>query len=325
MTSLNPALSIGLQLEEALRLHLRLGKAERRRRIIEMLDRVKIADPEACLRAYPHEFSGGMRQRIMIASVMLTKPALLIADEPTTALDTLVQHDVLGLMTELAAENCAAILLISHELGMVAHYCEAVVVLRDGVAVERGKTARVLSAPSHPYTRRLVDALPRRSEGGKRSHAARAPLIELQQVKIAYPGRGRLFGRSEPKQVVHGVDLVVGEGETVGLVGASGSGKTTIGRAIVGLQPLSSGAIRLRDRPLDLDDPATRRDVQIIFQDPYSSLNPRQRVADIVGEPLLLDQSLSQPQRRARVSEVFAEVGLSEEFVRRFPHQLSGG
>ncbi|MBK0328995.1 ABC transporter ATP-binding protein [Rhodobacteraceae bacterium F11138] len=325
MTSLNPALPIGRQMEEALRLHLGLSRAECRRKIVTMLERIKMPDPQACLRAYPHEFSGGMRQRIMIASVMLTKPALLIADEPTTALDTLIQHDVLNLMTELAAENGTAVLLISHDLGMVARYAEDVVVMKNGEAVERGKTRTVLATPSHPYTQKLVDALPRRSEGGDRDETPRKPLVQLDAVRVAYPGPTRLIGKSEPKEVVHGVDLTIAEGETLGLVGASGSGKTTIGRAIVGLETVSGGGIRFRGQPIDLTDPATRSDVQIIFQDPFSSLDPRQRIAEIIGEPLKLDRQLTVRARRDRVRDVCDEVGLPQEFLSRLPHQLSGG
>ncbi|UYV36892.1 ABC transporter ATP-binding protein [Rhodobacteraceae bacterium D3-12] len=325
MTSLNPALTIGRQMEEAVRLHLGLSRAECRRRIIDMLERICIPNPEGCLTAYPHEFSGGMRQRIMIASVMLTRPDLLIADEPTTALDTLAQHDVLNLMTELARENGTAILLISHDLGMVSHYCQKVVVLKDGEAVERGNTGDALANPAHPYTQKLVDALPRRSSGGGRSDAPLDPLVELRDVRIAYPERAGLLGRTGLKEVVHGVDLTIGAGETLALVGASGSGKTTIGRAIVGLETPTTGEIRLRGNAMSHHLAATRKDVQIIFQDPYSSLDPRQRVDAIIEEPLRLDAGSTAAKRHARVGDVLQEVGLSDDFLRRFPHQLSGG
>ncbi|WP_121062676.1 dipeptide ABC transporter ATP-binding protein [Chachezhania antarctica] len=325
MTSLNPAMPIGRQMEEGLRLHLGLSRVECRKRILKMLERIRIADPEHCLAAYPHEFSGGMRQRIMLASVMLLKPQLLIADEPTTALDTLVQHDVMNLMTELAAENGTAVLLISHDLGMVSHYIEDVVVLQHGIPVERGRTTEVLTQPSHAYTQRLVDALPRRSAGGLRNAEPKPALVELQGITVDYPGHALLFGRRVAKRAVDGVDLVVGQGETLGLVGASGSGKTTIGRAIVGLEPISGGTMRFKGQPLVPDDPDTRRDLQIIFQDPYSSLDPRQRVEAIVGEPLKLDTGLTRKDRRERVREVCDEVGLPAGFLTRFPHQLSGG
>ncbi len=330
MVSLNPAMTIGRQMAEGLALHRKLGRGEIRDRSLAMLERIRIEDPARCLAAYPHEFSGGMRQRIMLASVMLLKPALLIADEPTTALDTLIQRDVLDLMVELTQENNTAVLLISHDLGMVSHYVRNVVVMHKGRAVEQGDAAQVLHAPKHDYTRRLVEALPRRSAGGSRSSGASAePLIELKDIVIDYPGRPKLFGKTAGKRAVHGVDLTINRGETLALVGASGSGKTTLGRAIVGLVTPSDGAMAFRGAPLayghDAASRALRQQIQIVFQDPYSSLDPRQRIADIVGEPLKLDPRLDGRQRQARVDEVFGEVGLAPEFARRFPHQLSGG
>ncbi|GLR52717.1 ABC transporter ATP-binding protein [Shinella yambaruensis] len=330
MVSLNPAMTIGRQMAEGLALHRKLGKAEIRDMSLAMLERIRIQDPARCLAAFPHEFSGGMRQRIMLASVMLLKPALLIADEPTTALDTLIQRDVLDLMVELTQENNTAVLLISHDLGMVAHYVRNVVVMHKGRAVEQGDSRAVLHAPKHDYTRRLVDALPRRSAGGSRSGGAPAePLIELKDVVIDYPGRARLFGRAAGKRTVHGVDLAINRGETLALVGASGSGKTTLGRAIVGLVTPSGGTMAFRGAPLayrrDAGGRALRQAIQIVFQDPYSSLDPRQRIAGIVGEPLKLDPALDRARRQARVAEVFAEVGLAPELADRFPHQLSGG
>jgi peptide/nickel transport system ATP-binding protein len=330
MVSLNPAMTIGRQMAEGLALHHKLGRHEIRDRSLAMLERIRIEDPARCLAAYPHEFSGGMRQRIMLASVMLLKPALLIADEPTTALDTLVQRDVLDLMVELTQENNTAVLLISHDLGMVSHYVRNVVVMHKGRAVEQGNAADVLHAPKHDYTRRLVDALPRRSAGGDRSSSASAePLITLKDIVIDYPGRPKLLGRTAGKRAVHGVDLTVNRGETLALVGGSGSGKTTLGRAIVGLVAPSEGAMAFRGAPIaygrDAASRSLRQQIQIVFQDPYSSLDPRQRIADIVEEPLKLDPAMGGAQRRARVKEVFAEVGLAPELAGRFPHQLSGG
>ena len=330
MVSLNPAMTIGRQMAEGLALHHKLGKHEIRDRSLAMLERIRIQDPARCLAAYPHEFSGGMRQRIMLASVMLLKPALLIADEPTTALDTLIQRDVLDLMVELTQENETAVLLISHDLGMVSHYVRNVVVMHKGKAVEQGEAAEVLHAPKHDYTRRLVDALPRRSAGGGRSASTSCePLITLKDIVIDYPGRPKLFGKTAGKCAVYGVDLTINRGETLALVGASGSGKTTLGRAIVGLVTPSEGAMAFRGAPLaygrDAASRALRQQIQIVFQDPYSSLDPRQRIADIVEEPLKLDPGMDGAQRRARVKEVFAEVGLAPELAERFPHQLSGG
>ncbi len=327
MVSLNPAVTIGEQMAEGLRLHHKLGKAEIRDRSLAMLERIRIKEPGKCLAAYPHEFSGGMRQRIMLASVMLLKPRLLIADEPTTALDTLVQRDVLDLMVELTQANGTAVLLISHDLGMVSHYIPDVIVMSEGKAIESGPSSEVLRAPKHDYTRRLLDALPRRSAGGMRGGDCGKPVLEVRNVVIDYPGRNRLFSRTEAKRAVHGVDLTVRSGETLALVGASGSGKTTLGRAIVGLVRPTSGQIAFLDaegrRPADRRE--RHREMQIVFQDPYSSLDPRQRIADIIAEPLKLDRSMNAAARAKRVEEVFSEVGLSPDFGRRFPHQLSGG
>ncbi|WP_151719738.1 ABC transporter ATP-binding protein [Gemmobacter serpentinus] len=328
MVSLNPAMQIGKQMAEALRLHHRLSDAEIRDRSLAMLERIRIKDPAKCLAAWPHEFSGGMRQRIMLASVMLLKPELLIADEPTTALDTLVQRDVLDLMVELTQEQGTGVLLISHDLGMVAKYAPSVVVMQSGIAVEQGRSAKVLTAPAHPYTKSLIDALPRRAEGGSRDTTARPALIEVQGVVIDYPGRERFLRRDPPKRAVHGVDLTIGSGETLALVGASGSGKTTIGRAIVGLVRPSAGAIRYQGHDLLQAGPETARlraRMQIVFQDPYSSLDPRQRIEKVVAEPLLLDKAMTAADRRDRVRAVFEEVGLPWALADRLPHQLSGG
>ncbi len=330
MVSLNPSMTIGRQMAEGLALHhRRLGRGEIRDRCLAMLARVSIPDPQRCLSAYPHEFSGGMRQRIMLASVMLLKPDLLIADEPTTALDTLVQRDVLDLMVELTQENGTAVLLISHDLGMVSHYARDVAVMLKGQIVERGRSVDVLSSPRHNYTQRLVDALPRRSAGGVRGARERKPLVEINDVVIDYPGQPRLFGRREAKRAVDGVSLSIGEGETLALVGGSGSGKTTLGRAAVGLIDPTAGSISFRGGQIvawrGRAARLQREEMQIVFQDPYSSLDPRQRVEDIVAEPLRLDSTMERTARDHRVREVLTEVGLSNDFLRRLPHQLSGG
>jgi len=329
MVSLNPSVTIGEQMAEGLRLHRKLGKVEIRDRSLAMLERIRIQNPARCLNAYPNEFSGGMRQRIMLASVMLLKPKLLIADEPTTALDTLVQRDVLDLMVELTRENGTAVLLISHDLGMVSHYVRDVVVMHGGKAVEVGRSAEVLKAPVHEYTRRLVDALPRRAAGGRRTSEPRDTILEIDGIVVDYPGRRTLFRNGEPKRAIDGVTLKVSRGETLALVGASGSGKSTLGRTIVGLVRPSNGVMRFRGAAVDyarsVRSRVQRKDIQIIFQDPYSSLDPRQRISEIVGEPLLLESGMTKQKIRDRVREVLTEVGLPHEFLGRFPHQLSGG
>jgi peptide/nickel transport system ATP-binding protein len=327
MVSLNPAMRIGAQMAEGLKLHTNLNDAQIRERVLAMLARVQIRDPQRCIDAWPHEFSGGMRQRIMLASVMLLKPALLIADEPTTALDTLTQGEVLDLMTELAREQGTAVLLITHNLGLVARYAQRVVVLRKGERVEIGETAQVLRAPAHPYTRQLVDALPRRGPTVPRASAPQ-PLIEARQLSVSFSSAKRgWFGRSSSHLAVDAIDLTVHAGETVAVVGGSGSGKTTLGRAMLRLVPTSGGEVRYQGRPVAVGGSALREfrlACQLVFQDPYSSLNPRQRVGDAVLEPLRLVPGLSAPQMQARVDEVLDEVGLAG-FGRRFPHELSGG
>ncbi|MFN3261107.1 MAG: dipeptide ABC transporter ATP-binding protein [Pikeienuella sp.] len=327
MVSLNPAITVGEQMAEGLRLHRRLSAAEIRDRCLAMLERIRIANPAACLRSYPHEFSGGMRQRIMLASVMLLKPKLLIADEPTTALDTLVQREVLDAMSALTEEEGTALLLISHDLGMVAHYVHDVAVMRLGRIVEAGPARSVLTAPRDAYTKSLVDALPQRRPA-RRAGAFGEAVAELRGVEVTYPGRRRLFGAAPAKQAVRGVDLSVRRGEIVALVGGSGSGKTTLGRAVVGLTPLSGGEIRLFGRNVDwraASGRTLRGDVQMVFQDPFSSLDPRQSVGSIVEEPLRLDRGLSPAERRRRAAETLEEVGLGADFSPRLPHQLSGG
>jgi peptide/nickel transport system ATP-binding protein len=326
MVSLNPSMTIGAQLTEGLLLHEKLGVAQARERATEMLARVQIKDPQACLAAHPHQFSGGMRQRIMLASVMLLKPKLLIADEPTTALDSLSQREVMEIMADLTRTLGTAVLLVTHDLHLVERYADAVVVLQRGRLVESGTTNQVLRAPRQPYTRSLIDALPQREDRPPVPQAA--PLIEAKDVRIAYPGQSGLFRKSAAKLAVDGVSLAIRPGEVVAVVGGSGSGKTTFGRALIGLLPVSGGEIAYRGRPLHGADAATKRDYrldcQMVFQDPYSSLDPRQRVAAIVGEPLRHVPGLSRAEARDRVARMLEEVGL-ESFAERFPHALSGG
>lgn len=323
MVCLNPAMTVGRQLAEGMRLHLRLPGDEIRRRAIAMLERVRIRDPVRCLKSYPHEFSGGMRQRIMLASVVLLQPKLLIADEPTTALDTLSQREVLQLMVELARDTGAAVLLITHDLGLVARYTTRAVVLEKGRLMEVGTTEQILSAPRSPYTRRLVESLPRGLAELAEVPASVPVVLEVNNVSIEYPGRPGLFTRGEPKRVVHDVSLEVRAGEIVALVGASGSGKSTLGRAVLDLKPLAAGTVRFDGLDLASMTAAQRRQfrrsAQLVFQDPYSSLDPRLRVRDIVAASVR-----GAPDTDERVEAILEEVGLAS-FGSRFPHQMSGG
>jgi peptide/nickel transport system ATP-binding protein len=328
MVSLNPALTIGAQLAEGLQLHLNLSPDEIRARCLDMLRRVQIRDPEGCLKAYPHEFSGGMRQRIMLASVLLLKPKLLIADEPTTALDTLSQREVLELMVELARDNGVAVLLITHDLGLVAQYAGRVVVVEKGELIESGETRQVLSRPTQAYTRRLVDSLPRRAAARARIPADAPPLLEVRDLCVDYPGRVGLFGRTAPLRVLRDVNVTLRTGEIAAVVGASGSGKTTLGRAVLGLRPAAAGAVLFDGVDVArLSGPQTkafRRQAQLVFQDPFSSLDPRMRIGEIVAAPLRHTPELSAAERRDRVRETLGDVGL-EGFEARYPHQMSGG
>lgn len=327
MVSLNPAMTIGAQLVEGLRLHEKLSVEQALDRAVDMLRRVQINDPEGCLAAFPHQFSGGMRQRIMIASVMLLKPKLLIADEPTTALDTLTQREVLEVMVDLTRSQGTAVLLITHNLGLVSQYAQRMVVLERGKLVETGTVDQVLHHPRETYTRTLIDALPKRFHG-RPAIAEAAPLIEARNLAVTFAGAGNMFSAAQPKQAVKGVSLSVRPGEAVAIVGGSGSGKTTFGRALIGLLPHSGGEVLFRGKSMNGADRAQQRDYrlscQLVFQDPYSSLDPRQKIASIVGEPLRHEPGLSRAQKAERVQEMLDEVGLGG-FGDRYPHALSGG
>jgi len=327
MTSLNPSMKIGRQLDEGLALHSpRLSSGERRDAILSMLDRVGIRDPQGALDAWPHEFSGGMRQRMMLAAVMLLRPALLLADEPTTALDAVVQRDVLELMVALTREHNTAVLLISHDLAMVARYTERVIVMRHGEVIEMGRTQEILTHPREPYTRKLLAAMPRRGE--VRVFEPKPPLVDVKKLVVEYPGRRRLFRKPVPKRALTGIDLSVQAGEVVAVVGGSGSGKTTLGRAIAGLLSATSGEITFGGKPIHRGEASWqdyRLNCQMVFQDPYSSLNPRLTVGELVAEGLRLVPNLSLADKAARTREILFEVGLDDTFADRYPHQLSGG
>ena len=326
MTSLNPAMTIGRQLEEGLELHSDRNATARRSSILAMLQRVGIRDPEGALKAYPHQFSGGMRQRIMLASVMLLKPRLLIADEPTTALDAVVQREVLELMLELTRAEGAAVLMISHDLSMVARYTDRIIVMEKGRIVEEGETGALLAAPTHPYTRKLLAAMPQR--GPLRVVSTAAPIVAVKDLVVDYAGRHSWFATSKPKRALNGVSLEVRPGEVVAVVGGSGSGKTTLGRAIAGLVGATSGAITFRGQPIVRRDPSFhsyRLDCQMVFQDPYSSLDPRMTIKALLAEALRHGRRPSRRDRAAQIAEALGEVGLPEAFAERYPHELSGG
>ena len=326
MVSLNPALTIGRQMTEGLMLHDGLTRKQAEAQAAAMLERVRIAEPGAALARYPHSFSGGMRQRIMLASVLLLRPDLLIADEPTTALDAIIQKEVLDLMMDLVRDLDTALILVSHDLPLVAKYAERVIVMRKGVVMEAGPVDRIMAAPASAYTRALLEALP--GKGGPANGApTTAPLVEARDVSVAFAGsRTWPWSRPAVTRAVDDVTLAVHAGEIVGLVGESGSGKTTLGRAILDLVPVTDGTVLLNGAPRAEAGRAAYREMGIIFQDPYSSLDPRMRVRDIVAEGLRHQPALSRAEKAARVREILDAVQMPETpFGDRYPHELSGG
>lgn len=329
MLSLNPAIRIGEQMAEGMRHHLRLSADEIRHRSLEMLRRVSMKDPERALRSFPHEFSGGMRQRIMLASVLALRPSLLIADEPTTALDAIIQRDVLDIMVELTRDLGTSVMLITHDLGLVAQYADEVTVMQSGQLKETGPAAGVIRNPRDPYTRNLLAACPKRQP--RPPIDADAPVVlKIEDLHMRYRG-GAVWPwqRSPEIQAVTGLALWLRAGETLAVVGESGSGKTTVGRAVMGLRPASSGSIDVVGERLDLKDTAGMRrlrcNAQIVFQDPASSLDPRLRVGALVGEGLRLIEGIGAPERAERVAAALLDVGLGPDFAERLPHELSGG
>jgi len=325
LSSLNPTVRIGTQLTESLRVHHSLADSECRARALEMLGRVRIADPDDCMRRYPHELSGGMRQRVMIASALVTRPELLIADEPTTALDALVQKDVLELMREAAHALGAAMLVVTHDLSVVAEVAETLHVMERGRIVEQGPAAGILAQPSHPYTQKLLAATPSRwPRRQSMTQPSQPERLEIDAISVSYAAAARCSKSANTEPALRDVSFALEAGELLAVVGQSGCGKTTLGRAIAGLQPLHSGEIRLAGRNLRDIEPAQRR-IQYIFQDPWSALDPRMRIGDIIAEGLLFRRDFAAARRRQAVLDALEKVGLPAELERRRPHELSGG
>ncbi len=328
MTSLNPLHRIGKQVAEAVQLHRPLVGAKLRRRVVELLGQAGFADAEHRLGAFPHQLSGGQRQRVMIAMALANDPALLIADEPTTALDVTIQAQILRLLADLKRARGLAMLLISHDLEIVRRYADRVCVMKDGVMVESGRVAEVFKKPQHPYTRMLLAAQPK---GRPRPIAGDArTLLDTKDVRVHFAIRRGVLRRAVGfVRAVDGVTIAVHAGETVGLVGESGSGKSTMGFASLRLLA-ADGHVAFEGKELArLDKRALRRlraRMQIVFQDPFGSLSPRLSVGEIVAEGLSVHEPrLSRAERDARVAEALAEVGLSAEQSERYPHEFSGG
>ena len=334
MSSLNPVLTIGTQLAEAIRAHQDVSWAKARTRAIAALASVRLSDPERRMAQFPHELSGGMRQRVMIAMALVLRPEVLIADEPTTALDVTVQREVLDLLRDLQRETGTAIILITHDMGVVAEMADRVIVMKSGRMVEEAPVARLFKAPSAPYTRDLLAAVPRM---GTRTDSAdpaatRTPaahVAQLSDVVVRFPLKSGVLGRiSGHVHAVEHVSFDILKGETFSLVGESGCGKSTIAKAIVGLVP-HAGRIKVADQELKgLDtagQKALRRRVQMVFQDPMAALNPRMRVGDLIAEPLLIHGFGTPESRRVEAANLMLRVGLSKDQMDRYPHEFSGG
>ncbi|QGZ35741.1 ABC transporter ATP-binding protein [Stappia indica] len=328
MTSLNPLHTVEKQIAEVLKLHRGMGETTARARVVQLLDQVGIRDPESRLQSYPHQLSGGQRQRVMIAMALANEPDLLIADEPTTALDVTVQAQILKLLKELQRDVGMAMLFITHDLGIVRKVADRVCVMTKGEIVESGTVREVFENPQHEYTRHLIAAEPK----GKPpvTDETRPVVVEARDVKVWFPVRRGLLRRTvDHIKAVDGIDVTVREGQTLGIVGESGSGKTTLGLALLRMIS-STGKIRFGTREIDTlswkDMRPLRRDMQIVFQDPFGSLSPRMSVADIVGEGLAVHfPGITADERDAKVAAALVEVGLDAETRFRYPHEFSGG
>ena len=323
MTCLNPYMTIGKQLMEPLLYHRKVTTAQARARALELLAEVGIRDPESTIDNFPHEFSGGMRQRVMIAMALINEPKLLIADEPTTALDVTIQAQILKLIAELQHKRDIGVIFISHDLAVVADIADTIVVMKQGQIVETGNREGIFRNARHPYTQKLLAAIPTDSKPPRPGTAE--PLIQVQNLCTWFSqGKGR-----EPVRAVNDVSFDINRGEVLGLVGESGSGKSTIGRSILRLVPVTSGAVRFDGTDLTALEgrelKTMRRRMQMIFQDPFASLNPRMTVYDTLAEPLLLHGIETRKSVAQGVLKLMDDVGLARAFVRKYPHEFSGG
>jgi peptide/nickel transport system ATP-binding protein len=353
MTALNPVFTVGFQIIETLRIHRGMTPSEARTRALELLDMVELPDPLKAFNSYPHQLSGGQRQRAMIAQSISCDPQLLIADEPTTALDVTVQAEILDLMRDLRHRLDSAILIITHDMGVVADIADDIVVMRKGEIVERGTVDGVFNRPQHPYTQQLLAAVPRigdaagesidttaalagdtsvirlaevaAREDEERRKGLGAPVLDFQDVAIDYPKRGRV----PAFRAVEHANFSIYPGEVTGLVGESGSGKTTVGRAAIGLLPIADGRAEVVGHDISKADRrllhTVHKDVGIVFQDPSSSLNPRLPIGQSIGEPMLLAGVAKGRQLDLRVQELLDSVELPRSYRNRYPHELSGG
>jgi peptide/nickel transport system ATP-binding protein len=335
MTSLNPVLTVGRQLREAILAHQDVSGNEANKRALAMLESVRLSEPARRLKQYPHELSGGMRQRVMIAMALACNPKVLIADEPTTALDVTIQAQILQLIRDLQRDFGTAVIMITHDMGVVAEMADRVIVMNHGNIVERGTVSDVFERPSDSYTQHLLDAVPKLGAMTGVDSAARtigqpeAPVLEVEDLVVRFDLHGGLLNRVTSRvHAVEGVSFHLAPGETLGLVGESGCGKSTIGKALMNLVPWE-GAIRIAGHHVGLgsaqEQQRRRRDMQMIFQDPYASLDPRMTVGDIVGEPLVIHGLARGKELKDTVVSLFERVGLPADMLTRHPHEFSGG
>lgn len=348
MTALNPVFTIGRQLTEGLRLHKKIGKAEADERALELMREVRIPEPERRLQQYPHELSGGMRQRVVIAMALACKPRLLIADEPTTALDVTIQAEILALMDRLKRETGTAVMFITHDMAVVAQMADRVVVMFRGNKVEEGPVAEIFENPQHPYTKALLAAVPKLGEmtgkplpepmkllGSENNAIHPIPgsdevLLTVKNLTTRFPVKGGFFRRTVANvHAVEDLSFTIKKGQTLSLVGESGCGKSTAGRSILRLVDPMSGEVNLGGKDIMALDPnglrEARLDMQMIFQDPFASLNPQMQLSDQVAEPIHNYGTLKGAAVQERVGMLFDRVELPRSYMRRFPHELSGG
>ena len=328
MTALNPVYTIGFQIMETLRVHFNMTNQNAKQRAIELLTMVDLPDPEKAFNSYPHQLSGGQRQRAMIAQAISCDPKLLIADEPTTALDVTIQAEILDLLRDLHKRLNSAILLITHDMGVVADLADRVLVMKDGVMVEEGSSRQIYKSPRQAYTQQLLAAVPNLGQGvalAAKPASKENVVLSLKNVNIEYPKRGRVPAFLAAKNI----NLEIAKGEVVGLVGESGSGKTTVGRAAVGLLAVKSGSLIVAGKDISRTSRSELRELRsklgIVFQDPGSSLNPRWSIAQSITEPLVLSKLFSKDQVSKRIDELLDQVQLPISYRNRYPHELSGG
>ena len=340
LTSLTPHMTVGAQMAEVLARHKSLKGRAAEQRIVEWLERVRIPEARRRLHQFPHELSGGMRQRVMIAAAMLCEPQVLLADEPTTALDVTVQAQVLDLMDELKRETGAGLVLITHDMGVIARMADRVVVMRHGEAVERGEVDQVFAAPQHAYTRMLLEAMPRMDRpdrGGRPAIGAppsleTKPILEVADLHVTFPVHvpGGLFGKRVPLRAVDGVSFTLRPGETMGVVGESGCGKSTLARGVLRLLDPSAGSVAWLGRDIAKasrkEVQPLRQELQIVFQDPLASLDPRTTIGQSISEPLTVFRpDVDATGKEAAAREIMERMGLDPAMVNRYPHELSGG